>query len=182
MILTSHILLVYLIQNTGTINRSQPWKTCICPQVIYGKRVFLWMIMFTDLYQCKMRNISSELNLTSLRKKTKTRSSTSCLAGLCWNDNTALKRSCSGHGIIPGECEPSLSTESCFTWPSTQPALLMVLTAPSTASPELVLHALHISTHTGAKEWIMSSYETCTSKKDCGQGRIWYTASIKLGA
>lgn len=115
-------------------------------------------------------------------KKTKTRSSTSCLAGLCWNDNTALERSCSGHGIIPGECEPSLSTESCFTWPSTQPALLMVLTAPSTASPELVLHALHISTHTGAKEWIMSSYETCTSKKDCGQGRIWYTASIKLGA
>lgn len=103
-------------------------------QVMYGKCVFIWMIMFTDLYQWKTRNISSELNPTSLRKKkkpNKNKEQHQLLGRTCWEDNMVSERSCSGHAIN-------------YWWAPAQPQLWQLLhLAQQTACSAHGAHCLH---------------------------------------
>lgn len=148
---------------------------------MYGKRVSLWMIMFTDLNQWKMRSISSELNPTSLRKKQKQGAAPSAwqdCAGMITRSWSTLAQAME---LITSEYKPSHSTDSCFTLPSKHWLFCSWCSLPpSRAAPELVLHALHISSNTGTKEWTVSNYEICTPRKDLWIRTIWCINRKKL--
>lgn len=130
------------------------------------------MIMFTDLHQWKMRNISSELSPTSLRKKQKQGAAPAawqdCAGMITWS-RSALAQAME---LITDEHEHTTALTIASPCPANKLFCSWCSLHSCRASPELVLHALHILSNIGTKEWTMSNYLIFTYRKDLGTRTI----------